>query len=128
MKQITLIALVCTVLGSAVYAVSVPLNGGFERAELREAENWQTQGPWVFKGLDRMDGRRSAGIRTPDSLRGDRMVAKSGMLLTSEEPVTLSGHYTGGPGFVVGLELIDRWGTVSESVATEELPEVEDWT
>lgn len=127
MKRSTLIAIMLFFCATTTWALSVPLNGGFEEADLTEVSNWQTRGPWRFKGGPRLEGRHSAGITTYDALPGDRLVADSGLLVNPSQMVTLRGHHNGEGGKIVGLELVNHQGTVIESVASDELDQTEEW-
>ncbi|GEM_PF-3967374 len=121
------LALLSVALNCALaWAVPVPINGDFERAEQFSAAGWDADGQWSFKGHQGYEGRRSAATG-PRVLSGDRLISNSGMVLRGREAVILRGYYRGS-GIGVGIEVVGLLGEPLVKAETSELQPADDWT
>jgi len=128
---VSLLMILCTMLCMlcciSAEAVTVPVNGGFERADGYSPVGWYVDGPWLVVGNQKYEGRRCVALNSWETLAGDSLTSHSGMVVRPGHEVVLNGFYRGS-GLGAALELVDLLGECTAQVAFADLPEAADWT
>jgi hypothetical protein len=119
--------MLCMLCCISAEAVTVPVNGGFERADGYSPVGWDVDGPWLVVGNQKYEGRRCVALNSWETLAGDSLTSRSGMVVRPGHEVVLNGFYRGA-GLGAALELVDLLGECTAQVASADLPEAADWT